>query len=681
MEMKHFSHEHNLHLHEEDGYSNKHFCNGCWQRISISGSYYRCNNHSCQYSLHKRCAEQPHQINYPLHKHPLTLLPQPPYRSHRCYCSSCYKSQWQHFTYHCPICKYDLDIECALRATRINHKSHNHPLIPLQKSSSFFCQACRKRDVHGPSYVCSDCQFWVHQKCADCFPSSVLYEHNNQSHHTLQLSYSFPSDFHRFLSFCEICLEILNKRDWVYYCSDCRYFVHSDCLLSLLDEMGKDGKPALSSTNNLVETIEDESIITHLPPIDEFINPLTLFINRISLDHENQSLLEHASHEHKLILVLELQESDNNTILVNEHMKDKQTCAGCCSIIMSPPFYKCVESQTSNNCPFHLHKHCAQLPEKLNRHPSHPDHPLVLSMELYGIIRCNNCKKLCLGFVFSCHNCRFYLDIACASLLFGSIMTHDLHQHSPMMIREFRESDGHRCSGCTFLLTGIGFACIACEYFKIDVECALLLRGFNHRFDEHPFVLSYSPVKGIEEYICEICEFDINPRQWFYCCGICDHSIHSECILPICDHPTVVFNQGNFISTPHHCHRLILEKSIDVGLSCDCCGKSFGEGLGGFECFECSFRIHRECADMPQEVKLQLDDHPLRLLSSNSSLKRTRVRVCILCGLELDLELWFYYCGICDQSAHLECVSKYQVVLIQSSRHGLRVIWRTIIIE
>ncbi|XP_047317508.1 uncharacterized protein LOC124920961 [Impatiens glandulifera] len=672
MEFKHFSHEHPLTLNEGKGWhalteiiDPKQTCKGCGESILPYLPFYLC--HDCNYFLHQRCAHLPLQTIYPLHHqdHRLTLLSRPPSRhSRRTNCNACNRSDWQHFTYHCPPCNFNIDIECAIRATtRVQHKCHKHPLIPLQSPAKFHCDACKSSEFEGPSYLCTICQFWVHQVCADWLPTTLKYQHQssiggrNAHDHPLILSYTFPRTFHKFVAFCEICFEKLSRPDWVYYCPDCRYFAHPSCCIPIISRNTiKEEKPALPAiVEKETHLIDSNNSIVRLPFIEEFRDPIAVFIQSISLgdhDHDHESI-KHPSHGHQLSLTNIEREDDDH--ILDERMNDNnEVCKGCYSPIYSTSFYKCNEDP---NCNFLLHKWCSKLPKQIIDHPCHPQHPLILTTDIYGMIRCNGCKKLCLGFTFSCESCQFHLDVGCASL--PRFIIHDLHDHSKLTLKEYKSTDGFRCNGCNYLLCGMAFACEVCNNFKVDKECVLLSRAIRHRYDEkHPYKLMYSPVPGIEEYLCEICEKAINPRQCFYCCGLCDQAIHPNCVLPF-GRAISAYNPGMFLITPHHPHRIPMRESIEThGATCDCCGEGFFAGkMSGFECILCSFKIHMECVDTPQLVKLRCDEHSLRLIypASSSSIE-SGIGDCKVCQREIDRNIWFFHCSQCDVSVHRLCV-------------------------
>ncbi|KAL7204829.1 hypothetical protein ACSBR2_017860 [Camellia fascicularis] len=100
-----------------------------------------------------------------------------------------------------------------------------------------------------------------------------------------------------------------------------------------------------------------------------------------------------------------------------------------------------------------------------------------------------------------------------------------------------RQTWSGRCGACNDVFLRLAFVCDPCN-LNICVGCAVFPGTVSHRYDKHPFTLTYSPPplkdpNVDEEYYCEICEGEINPNLWFYLCVICDQSLHTLCSRPI----------------------------------------------------------------------------------------------------------------------------------------------------
>ncbi|KDO64871.1 hypothetical protein CISIN_1g036646mg, partial [Citrus sinensis] len=120
--------------------------------------------------------------------------------------------------------------------------------------------------------------------------------------------------------------------------------------------------------------------------------------------------IKHEAHQqHLLTLVDNCRYTNTNT----------NACKACNSAIKSLFNVCCVESYGCDFCEFYLHKSCMDLPREI-QHPFHLIHTLTLdSTDFYS--ECRACHKHCRGFIYSCYECNFNLDIACASLQLPSI--------------------------------------------------------------------------------------------------------------------------------------------------------------------------------------------------------------------------------------------------------------------
>ena len=198
---------------------------------------------------------------------------------------------------------------------------------------------------------------------------------------------------------------------------------------------------------------------------------------------------------------------DHQLIFVNKKIdesKDNQLCVGCAQTISSQ-FYHCAQ------CNFFLHEWCAELPNEL-QHILHPRHPLrLLAQEdmFFSCTCCNSSYMFSNEFIFCCFTCHFYLDLKCASL--PRLIKHRVHDHN-LVLR--RVTNPYSCKACEVGNSKCftSFRCEDCN-FGLCIKCALLPFSVRHRYDKHPFILTYSPIKGQpDEYYCEICEEDINSK-------------------------------------------------------------------------------------------------------------------------------------------------------------------------
>ena len=221
--IKHFSHEHDLKLSYEVENNKK--CDGCVR--AIFPPFYRCAK--CNFFLHKSFIELPRKRRHPLHWHLLTLLPKAPYRSKSFKCNAC-KQFCNGFNYYCETCNFDLNVQCSLILEILSHKGHEHP---LRLSSTRHCQNCSGCDFKSSllfkqnSQVlrCITCEFALDFKCAT-LPLTTRYK---QHEHPFTLSYVVEDDSGNY--YCDICEEERDPKNWFYYCADCSYFAHPECII------------------------------------------------------------------------------------------------------------------------------------------------------------------------------------------------------------------------------------------------------------------------------------------------------------------------------------------------------------------------------------------------------------------------------------------------------------------
>ncbi|KAG6702132.1 hypothetical protein I3842_07G019000 [Carya illinoinensis] len=213
-EIKHFSHEHDLKLNDELGINQK--CDACIRSISRP-PFYTCA--PCGFCLHKSCAELSRKLRHPLHQHPLKLLlrEQKPFR-----CDAC----WQPcngFDYRCDKCYFELDVQCSLIPDILTHTSHKHQLILASSSENKKCSSC---GLYGRyNFSCVDCEFTLDFKCL-AQPHTM---NCNKHDHPFTLCYTSEDDSSEY--YCDICEDKRDPKYWFYYCADCNYPAHLECIL------------------------------------------------------------------------------------------------------------------------------------------------------------------------------------------------------------------------------------------------------------------------------------------------------------------------------------------------------------------------------------------------------------------------------------------------------------------
>ena len=218
--------------------------------------------------------------------------------------------------------------------------------------------------------------------------------------------------------------------------------------------------------------------------------------------------------------------------LSDDEVHYNKKCNGCIKAIL-PLFYTHVK------CSFFLYKSCANLQKKKKkRHPLH-QHALSLSEKVppyilyfgqgrlerpHNTFSCSACHHRCNGFNYSCKTCRFSLDVSCC--LISDTLTHPGHGHRLFLASIESKQNCNCCDSKVFPI----FRCTTCK-FSLDFKCATLPQIVRYKQYEHPFTLYYIAEDDSDEYYCDICEEEQNPKHWFYYCANCSYLAHTKCIL------------------------------------------------------------------------------------------------------------------------------------------------------
>ncbi|CAK9179582.1 unnamed protein product [Ilex paraguariensis] len=419
-------------------------------------------------------------------------------------CDAC-KQGWDRFIYCCYQCDFGICMPCWLEERMIKLEIHQHPLSVLLRPSLFFCDICSIEDK-GTSYVCHSCQFWIHKSCAS-LPNTIKI---NDHHHPLTLTK--------------------------------QYFVHVKCTTS----KARSSRDAEINSSNKDDELLESNLVS-LPVNDEFVDLVRHFVKDINVNKfEKETKINDWSHQHPLLL-FDVQN-------INEVKDDKILCNACVQPI-SLPFYGCRQ------CNYFMHLGCAHLPDEV-QHPSHPEHLLKLGRftSIYSLITCDCCNMNSNGLFYWCKTCKFYVDVKCAFL--PSTIKHESHKH-PLVLGEGSHSV---CKSCGYKSSTFIFRCDTCN-FNLDYNCALLSKNVKHRWDQHPFILTYRPPNDHpDEFHCEFCEEEINPQYWMYYCHHCDQSLYARCIYD--NWSKTKF--GGTVQVDHHSHPLTFVRKMKEFACCRC---------------------------------------------------------------------------------------------------------------
>ncbi|CDY27938.1 BnaCnng05230D [Brassica napus] len=212
-------------------------CSGCSETKNDAQGYF-C--FECNFYVHKECARSPLEINHPSHSHPLKLrwCGPPSYSDKRCclcgetlrllvyHCSTCNFSldtafcrlelNWRYGGYRCSICPdYVIHLRCATRDDVWDGIDLDGTLEEEEETEEPFQVACALPVYFDAFYICSVCDFVLHETCAT-LPRKLRHELHK---HTLTLRpNTTPDEEHGYNLFnCTVCQRLCSG--FKYVCS------------------------------------------------------------------------------------------------------------------------------------------------------------------------------------------------------------------------------------------------------------------------------------------------------------------------------------------------------------------------------------------------------------------------------------------------------------------------------
>ncbi|XVE68398.1 hypothetical protein DITRI_Ditri09bG0065100 [Diplodiscus trichospermus] len=131
----------------------------------------------------------------------------------------------------CFECQTRMHRSCAMYQTRkIKHDCHDHRLLHLGKSifvkSSPECSACYT-DCSDTLCCCKGCNFYIH---LECMPLPYRVKHRRHLHPLTLTYFVVEDDLEEY--YCDMCETKRNPEHDVYYCEECTYIAHIDCVIS-----------------------------------------------------------------------------------------------------------------------------------------------------------------------------------------------------------------------------------------------------------------------------------------------------------------------------------------------------------------------------------------------------------------------------------------------------------------
>lgn len=681
MKIQHYSHNDKLTLFQyrkikADDYN----CSWCEKRLCDLDVCYGCIEDG--FFLHEGCIKKiPRTIIHPFHpNHSLSLQ----YVDFTIHCHACGEIAFDRFSpgYVCQAksCKFFIDFRCSKLFPTLKHECHDDHLLTYfgnitadYQINLFECNVCWKR-IGDNFYRCVECGFNLHLQCLS-LPSSATHKYHR---HPLMLLDSFKEDDSGEY-YCDVCENERNPIHPVYYCEKCTYIAHIECILQ---------KNASEELPYSVPQSMDEALIGK--EMEQVTDNGNIYLNRPLI------------HKHPLKF----------DIAVENLAIEPAYCRGCLLIIRGPG-YRCTECYLYK---FFLHEKCAKLPSKI-QHSFHSSHPLYLYGCLYppdtfGLMICDECRDICLGFIYLCEECNFKLDVKCADhtstvskkerkkdhIIFQMDRATQLHhfthpQHMLILVNSSDPLHEIECKICELSVLGPAYLCLNpnCHRFIIHESCLGLPQKMQPPFhlDDHMLVISSTPYGYNTKSQCYACSLSFGGLgvakrhdNFGYSCEQCDVQLHSVCAnslrwpLKCNSHDHNLYYFGTNCQLLFGRYVRLLGRASATVFCCNKCqincnGKPF------YRCLECAINFHLGCVPIPGVVKSGCHRHPL-ILKDSFTEDDSAEYYCDVCEEERYGNDHVYYCEECNGLfvSHIECaLAKVdcgeQRTLEEQEMHGL----------
>ncbi|XP_039060719.1 uncharacterized protein LOC120204765 [Hibiscus syriacus] len=526
--------------------------------------------------------------------------------------------------------------------------------------------------VYGSSFSCTECEFYLHKKCAEAPPEI---RHPFHRDHPLVL---LPKSPYKGRTFCNFCGKTCEK--FLYHCS-CKLDLHVKCaLLSFNIAKKRLGElkrvalkvPLVSAEDNDKELERVKCFVCREPLLGSMYFSPDCGFNLHKKCVELPPKINYPVHKnHPLVLQFRIQGSSFPCNLCRK----KQ-----------PPL---ALSYSCSPCKFALHVTCAELPSILDL-PCHRKHPLVL--ESQNNPSCNACKETHRGkFVYRCSSCRFNLHFECASP--PLTIKENIHEHPFTLL--WRQVS-FICDACGVEGNSVSYTCSTCS-LVVHKQCISLPPIISIPRHEHPIFHKYFlQPHEFRDCKCKICYEEVKVEYGSYSCSICKFIVHVNCALEkkgwykVIDpkhlgdltmprrstNPIICIEKnedGEMTKIRHfsHDHDLILkanpmEEHIDganlMEKYCDGCVLPVSNPF--YHCLQCDFFLHKTCAKSPMEKRLWFHICQQFLILVVDHIFR-----CGLCQSECNG--FAYRCEECDIHYCLHCAARSYRIKHPAHKHPL----------
>ncbi|GAB4840938.1 hypothetical protein Ancab_021698, partial [Ancistrocladus abbreviatus] len=178
---------------------------------------------------------------------------------------------------------------------------------------------------------------------------------------------------------------------------------------------------------------------------------------------------------------------------------------------------------------------------------------------------------------------------------------HFSHDH-PLLEVECR---AELCAGCRSDINGVAFGCKGCSFY-LHKFCAKLPRELRDPLlPSYRYELEFYPLIPEPEFHCYRCCHRIYKQGLIYVTYTYDEFVKERVMLHV--------DCALLFMHPYHEHSLVhINERKLFSAECVACGAKFHEneheGFSLCGCHECGDAFHKECLDLPAQVKRQVKD-------------------------------------------------------------------------
>ncbi|KAK0597613.1 hypothetical protein LWI29_026872 [Acer saccharum] len=349
--------------------------------------------------------------------------------------------------------------------------------------------------------------------------------------------------------------------------------------------------------------------------------------------------------------------SNNYEFTFHEFFEGKygaKYCSVCCEVICGPAYI--AEEDGGNS----MHKSCAELPGKIERPPSHPQHDLTIQ---YGFNQnplkymiCDGCSHVSLGLKFRCKICKINLDFHCISnhhhrgaiLKDKEVLFPKYHPHKLQLLyfSAFKARDSLFCCCCLKSILDSAYVCFPCKLFIHESCFDTIPERINSSFHpQHPLlqrsIISTTAAK--EPRYCQACGERVEGIELR--CQKCKYSFHVSCGKRTTPGLTLDGQE----------HKLFYLDYWDHSGDCSVCKNPCEGGAAICRCIQRGENFHINCI-LPHQLKHESHDHDLTLTNSVVPRCNPDEYHCDVCETKGDIKRHVYHCEECYYIAHIECV-------------------------